>query len=114
MGVELLQSKARTPGSLERGRRAERLLLVVPAGDQFDRLDTQNVAPARLVAEDAGEHRFRLDARGKEFDHAPDLVADDGVEDHRADSRALGTSRLRTFEQYPPRRTDFGMSQFGL
>jgi hypothetical protein len=56
-----------------------------------------------------------------------DLVADHGVEDHGGDSRPACATRLRTFEPFPPRRSEapgparfearawlrqFGLSQF--
>ena len=53
-----------------------------PSPSGFDLLDAQDPGPARLVPEHLGEHPLRLPARGKELDHAVDLIADDGPEKH--------------------------------
>jgi hypothetical protein len=56
--------------------------LVGAARLQLDSLDVQDVSPTWFVIEDADKHRLGFMALEEELDHALDLVADDGVQDH--------------------------------
>jgi DNA invertase Pin-like site-specific DNA recombinase len=66
---------------------------------KLDGLDVEHVSPARLVYEHTAEHRLSLAACLEELENLLDLVADDGIEDHRATIRRNHRRVFDHFEQ---------------
>ena len=74
------------------------LRLVLEACYELDRLDVEDLSPARFILEHGFEHRLGLGGRSEELDDLLDLVGDDGVEDHvptigQGEARVFGLSR---------------------
>ena len=73
---------------------AEGLRLVLAACYELDRLDVEDLSPARFILEHGLESRLGLGGRSEELDDLLDLVGDDGVEDH---APTIGQGEARVF-----------------
>ena len=69
------------------------LRLVLATCYELDRLDVEDLSPARFILEHGLEHRLGLAGRSEELDDLFDLVGDDGVEDH-APTIGQGVARV--------------------